>query len=531
MRERDGVVRGRPVRPDRGGGPVGYLAAILLLALVAAALVLSGAGGQIVGYVGAGICKVAQSGGLVDKCPPPDPTGRNPQALDPDAPVQPCLARSETTYLEETLTIPTKRVDVRTNSRGTLQLNKRVGPDGTVVWEVVDFTWGEGGVATPDVGGGPVKGGVWGGLMLTNGKVYGGFRTEEEARRFFDDLRNHRIGSEVKFSLRTNPLTGGFVWLGTRLPWVGDDFDRYMGGSEPDRPPTAEYMEGGVTGGFKAELRLSRVKVPLKGRGWLVSGSETNLQNGERTTYYTQRGEFEAGVQVEVGDIVQRLPAPLRQRAQQGMEDGLEAVLTAIERRFKGEFGNDFLLLPEHRAQLKAAIKVNPSIGLNYKHRGGTTWAVTEDKDGNVVGLSQVRNGQDILYARVDAKVESGNAAGDRLDGTAGKQWILFAQRTLTEKRLDYSRQEDREIIDRYLLDGDTGRVERAWDEGAGTMGRTTYDNTGDTTKLEGRGAEGGRPKTRWGVFEIGRESELHALQSAHYFKPGVGWVPWRSCR
>lgn len=62
-------------------------------------------------------------------------------------------------------------------------------------------------------------------------------------------------------------------------------------------------------------------------------------------------------------------------------------------------------------------------------------------------------------------------------------------------------------------------------------MGRTTYDNTGDTAKLEAKGDTGGKRKTRWGIFELGRETEKHTLQSAEYYKQGVGWVPWTKCR
>jgi hypothetical protein len=513
---------------DRGEGTVSYLAVLLLCAAIIAAIVLGGIGGRISDGISYGICKVLSVGGITGDCPAPG-TGRDPgQAIpDPDEPTQPCLAQSESTYLEETVTIPTKRIDVRTNSRGTLQLNKRVGPDGEPVWEVVDFTWQEGGVATPELGAGPVKGGLWGGLMGTNGKIYGGFRDEKEARKFFEDLKEHRIGSEVKFTVRTNPVSGGLVWLGTKLPWVGDDIDRYMGGSEPDRKPTAEYLEGGLTGGFKADIELSRVKIPLKGRGWLISGTQENKQNGERTTYVTQRGEFEAGVQIDVGDIVQRLPEPLRSRAKQGVADGVDAVMVLIEKQLTK---NGLVMVPGQRAQIRAAVKLNPSIGLNYKHRGGTTWGITEDKNGKVVRVSQVQNGQDILYARVDGKAKA-DGDGGKAQGTLGAQWILFAQRTLTDKNLDHSKPADRAIIDQYLRDGDTDALERAWDAGAGTMGRTTYDNTGDTAKLEAKGDTGGKPKTRWGIFELGRETEKHNLQSAEYYKQGVGWVPWTKCR
>ncbi len=516
---------------DRGEGAVGYLAVLLLIAAVLATLVLAGLGGRVGASLEYAICRVLQAGGLVGHCEPPKPSDGRKAVPDPDAPQRPCLAHSESTYLEETLTIPTKRVDVRSNSRGTLQLNKRVGPDGKPQWEVVDFTWGEGGVATPETGAGPVKGGVWGGATVTNGKVYGGFRDEREARKFFEDLKEHRIGSDVKFTLRTNPISGGFVWLGTKLPWVGDDVDRYMGGSEPDRKPVGEYMEGGLTGGAKADIELGRLKIPLKGRGWLVSGSQTDLRNGEKTTYYTQRGEFEAGIQIDVGDVIQKLPAPVRKRAQQGLEDGLDAVMDVIEARLRSELGNGFVMLPEQRSQIRAQVRLNPSGGLNYKHRGGTTWGVTHDKDGKVVRVTQVKNGQDIVYFRADGKLRSTGGSGGKADGTAGKQWIIYAQRTLTEKALDHSRTEDRPVIDRYLRDGDTDAVERAWDDGAGTMGTVTYDNTGDTGKLEGKGASGKKPKSWLGIFEVGRENEKHTMQSARYFKPGVGWVPWPSCR
>ncbi len=501
---------------------------LLLCAAIVAAVVVGGVGGLISDGISEGICKVLRAGGMGQNCPL-DPGGNRPgkAAPDPDEPTQPCLAQSESTYLEETVTIPTRRVDGRTNSRGTVQLNKRVGPDGKPVWEVVDFTWGEVGVATPEVGGGPVKGGVWGGYTVTNGKVYGGFHDEKEARRFFEDLKEHRIGSDVKFTVRTNPVSGGLVWLGTRLPWVGDDFDRYMGGSEPDRKPTSEYLDDGLTGGVKADIELSSIKVPLKGRGWVVTGSQNNLQNGEKTTYYTQRGEAEAGVQIDVSRLVRLLPEPARTRAKQGFADGIDAVMVLVEQ----ELGkNGLKMLPGQRAQVRAAVKLNPSIGLNYKHRGGTTWAVTQDENGNVVRLSQVQNGQDILYARVDGKLKA-DGEGAKAQGTLGQQWILFAQRTLTEKTMDASKPEEREVIERYLRDGDDGAVERAWDDGLGTMGRTTYDNTGETSKLEAKGDGGGKPKSRWGIFEIGRETERHTLQSAEFYKPGTGWVPWAKCR
>ncbi|MEU6039255.1 hypothetical protein ABZ801_28020 [Actinomadura sp. NPDC047616] len=520
-------------RRDAGEGPLSYLVVALLCAALALALVLSGIGGRVVSSIAAAVCQIGESAGLVQDCRPPGGGGRGQAQRDPDEPATGCVPFMESHYLEETVGIPLRYVDVRTNSRGTLQLIERVGPDGRRAWEVVDFTWGEGGVGTPDgLRAGPAGGGVWGGLTITNGKVYGGFTSEKEAREFFDDLRDHRIGNEVKFTLRTNPLTGGFVWLGSRLPWVGDDIDRFMGGSEPDREPTEEYMDGGLTGGFRADLDVSagpaQLKLPFKGRGWLLTGSRVNNTNGQTTHYFTQRGEFEAAVQVDVSRLVRTLPASVRRQVQQGLDEGVDVVLDMIERQLRGQYGNGFVLLPEQRAQMRAQIKINPSVGFNYKHRGGTQWGVTYDRDGDIVGINQIQNGQDIVYVRVDGRTSGQNGVGDRGQLTVGGQWILFAQRTVTEKNLDYSSAEDRAVIDRYLRDGDTDAVERAWEGGAGTMSRLTYDNTGDTTKLEGRGST---PRRRLGFVEIGREAERHSLQSAHYYRKGQGWVPWQGCR
>jgi hypothetical protein len=525
-------VVGRPGR-DRGEGPIGYLVVLLLCAMIVAALVLSGLGGQVVRYIGAAVCQVADAGGLVDGCDSVEPPGDGRPQTNPDIPASGCVPYMQREYLEETVTVPVRYVDARTNSRGTLQLIERIGPDGKPTWEVVDFTWGEGGVGTPEVPAGPVKGGIWGGLTLTNGNVYGGFSSEEEARRFYDQLREHRLGSEIKFGLRTNPVTGGLVWLGSRLPWVGDDIDRYMGGSEPDREPTESYMEGGLTGGFRGsaefDLKVANLKFPFKGRGWLLAGTRVNNVNGEITSYYTQRGEVEVAVQIDVGDVIRRLPKRLREGAQRGLEEGLDAALDAIEGQLKGKYGNDFMLSPQHRTQMKTQIKLNPSIGFNYKHRGGTQWAVTTDAAGNLLRLTQTQDGQDVLYVRADGKA-GGTGPDGKGEVTAGGQWILFAQRVVTQKDLDYTSLEGREIIDRFLRDGDTGAVERAWAQGAGTMSRLTYDNTGETTKLEAQGSRAS-PKRRLGMIEISRESEEHTLTTAQYYTPGVGWTEWKECR
>lgn len=504
------------------------MAVLLLVAIVMAVLLLAGLGGGVLRYVSAGICKVAGSGGLVVQCEPPGPPG-GPRVVDPYAPDRPCLVHSDTHYLEETVTIPTKRVDVRSGSRGTMQLNKFIGPDGRPYWEVADFTWGEGGVATPDLGSGPLTVGAWGGLMVTNGRIYR-FDDEDEARDFYRRLEEHRIGDDLKFTVRTNPITGGLVWLGTRLPGVGDDIDDWIGGSEPDRPPSAEYLEGGLTGGFKGEGALWKLKIPFKGRGWLIGGSRTDHRTGRTTTYFTERGEGEVAVQIDLSDIWRLLPKGARERAAAGMDDALEAALSLLEKQLGGRLGPDFRLPAGDRTQIKNAIKLNPSAGLNYKHRGGTTWAVTEDKDGDIVGLSKIDNSQDLLYLRVDGRL-TGIGPGGTAKAGAGGQWVLLARRTLTERSASYSDPDGRRTIDDFLRTGNGRILDGYFEQGGGQQSRIVFDVDGNTTKMDGKGSLEGRKRDYGGLFELGEEWETHSVKEAQYFRPGTGWVTWTGCR
>ncbi|WP_019634350.1 hypothetical protein [Actinomadura atramentaria] len=516
---------------DRGEGALPLVGILLLVAAVVVALMVVQPGGRLVSAAETAICRVLHAGGAADRCDepavPPVPLGR-----DPDQPVQACNAGYESHYLEETVTIPFRYADARTNSRGTLQITKRVGPDGVPFWEVGDFTWGELGAGEGIEKGGDIgfKAELWAGAQITNGNVYR-FGSESEAREFYDDLLKHRIGNAAKFTFRTNPVTGGLAWLGGKLPWVGDDIDRWMGGSEPDRDPASSYTEGGLTGGFKGEGSLEAVKVPFKGRGWLTVGSQTDHRTGQQTDYFTRRGEAEVAVQIDFSAIWDRLPAGMRQRAAAGMDDALEAAMALVERTLRAKYGPEFHLDAGYRSQIKTQLKLRPSGGINYKHRGGTTYALTYDKNGDLIRMTKTENGQDVVYVRADGKFDGKNDVGDKAGATYGKQWILFGRRTITDKTLDLTDPDDLAALKRFFtgLDGDA--LDRYFQSGGGTMSRTVYDNDGDTGKLEGKGKAKGRKKDWGGVFELSEEDEKNVLRSAEYYKPGLGWIDWKPCR
>ncbi|MFB4300715.1 hypothetical protein [Actinomadura sp. NTSP31] len=506
--------RGGPA--DRGASVPEYAGILALVAALCASLFVLG----IPGRTSDAVCRALHRMHLGDACAGGGGRGGR---TDPDEPTTACTTGIETKYLEETVTIPA-RINVRTNSRGTVQLTRRVGPDGKSTWEVTDFTWGEGAAASPDLDFGFGKFGIWGGGQFTNGTVYS-FDGEKEAKKFFDDLVDHRIGNTAKFVVRTNPVTGGLSWLVGKAPWVGKYYDRWIGGSEPEKEPSADYQEGGPTGGFKGELNLWKVKLPFKARGWLIDGTRTDRKTGERTTYYTEKGEAEIGLLVDLGDIWKALPKGTRERAAAGAADALTLAVNEIGKR-AGAKGIE--LTPAETEKIKGQIRVDPNVGLNVKHRGQTTWAYTEDKDGNPLGLTKTSNSQNVIYFRADGKAK-GSLEGDKGELTAGGQWILSSERTVTDKTLDYSDPQDRQAMEDYQRTGDDGALDDYFDGGGGRMSRLTYDVTGDTGKLDAKGETAGKRKLG-GLFETSSEHQANTLTGAQYYKPGEGWVPWKRC-
>lgn len=525
---------------DGGASAVEYAALLALAGVLVAALWGAGVFDPMAEGVRQATCRLFR----IDPCTPSD---RPPVAArDPHEPLQPCTTLIDTHFLEETITIPTKRVDVRTSSRGTMQITRRVQGDGKPdIWEVTDFTWGEGGVATPNIGKSTVSsdgsGGrtgfkiaAWGGVILTNGNVYR-FESEQEARDFYRRLEEHRIGGQVRFTLRTNPISGGPVWLLGKLPWVGDDIDEWFGGSEPDREPDLSYTDGGLTGGFNGEAEVPFVSLPFKGRGFWITGTRVDNTNGDHTVYFQDREEAELAVQIDLSAVWKRLPASARSQAAGGLDSALELALQEIERLLRDRFGPDFSIPTAQRSEIKAGIRINPDIGLNVKYRRARTFAYTEDRNGTPKALVETDSDQLVVYARASAKAKVDNG-GDKADAGGNAQWILGGRRWIEEKTLDYADPEDRRIIDRYLAEGGGGHstvVDDYFARGGGTRARLTYDNGGDTWKGSGTAETTSRKskaKRKWGVVEIGDEQETNRLIEAEYFSPGKGWVKWDKC-
>lgn len=493
---------------DRGASVPEYVGIVALVAAVCASLFVLG----VPGRTSDAVCRALHTMRLTGAC---SATGTAAGKADPDEPRTACTTGIESRYLEETVTIPT-RLNVRSNSRNTVQIERKVGSNGKPSWEVSDFTWGEGGLASPDFKFSFGKLGIWGGGQFTNGDVYS-FDNEQDAKKFFDDLVDHRIGNTAKFVVRTNPITSGFSWLAGKTPFVGKYYDRWIGGSEPDKEPSADFQEGGITGGFKGELNLWKLKLPAKARGWLIDGTRTDRKTGQRTTYFTEKGEAEVGVLVNLGDVWKKLPKGARERAAAGAADALALAVNEISERL-GAKGIE--LTPTETEKIKGRIQLNPNAGLNFKRRTQTTWAYTEDKDGNMLGLTKTSNTQDVLYFRADGKL-GGSVGSDKGEVIAGKQWLLLSERNVTEKALDYADPQDRKALEEYRQTGDDAALDRYFTAGGGRMSRLTYDVTGDTDKLDANSGA---------LFEGSGEHQINTLTGAQYYKAGQGWVPWKRC-
>jgi hypothetical protein len=559
------------MRLDRGTGAVDYLAVVVVIAAILAAIAVSGIAERVADGAEAAICRILIVAGIEpNTCQlPPRTPGAHQAISDPDEPTHSCVVRNERQYLEETVTFPVRYLDVRTNSRGTVALKRGIEPGGKQISEVEDYTWGEGAAATPsirkstidsDAPTGPqeTRGpdfGAWGGISITNGKVYR-FDDEKEARKFRDDLQDHRIGGPVKFTLRTNPLTGWAVWLAGKLPLVGDGIDEFMGGSEPDRKPSAEYLEGGLTGGFNGDLPLGNIAAaPFKGRGWLVDGQLKDNETGETTVYFRDSAEGEAGLQFDMANVWKKLPVGFRERVARGLDDDLDAVLAVIETQLKGEFGKDVAMSPDQRDELKKALKINPDVGVNFKGRIGAQYALTQDKNGNPVKFTKTDWKQLIFYLRVGGKT-GGTVRNEKLTGSGNAQWSPLAHRWETEKTLDLEDARDLQAaqdffgkdagdlveksVNPFTRWSGRGGLDEYFDQGGGTMARYTYFTDAASGKMTGNGERSTtvpksdtkqkKTKRKYGLLEIGAEEETNDLAAAEYFKPGQGWVRWRRC-
>jgi hypothetical protein len=566
---------------DRGDMTIQNLAVIVLIAAITASIFATGIPGRVAGGIEEAICRILHLGGLVADCHPavlppiagpsatprptaaepspglttfptaqptgqptqpqpqpspgPSPTGpaydpgptQNPQPTPhSEVPTNGCIRGMDGRYLEETFVLSRKVFGVRTSSRGYMVIRQVVGPDGKVKWEVSDYTWGEGAAwAGADKGGDDstvsAKVQAWLGGMVTNGHTYD-FNDEKSARDFYDKLAQRRIGGYgVKFTLRTNPITGGSIWAIGKIPGIGGWFSKFMGSKEPDQPSSSHWTEEGLTGGAQIDVNMklaggTSVTIPMKGRGWVVGGTRTTdsgPDQGDVTTYRRDNGEAEASVQFGSDDLMKYAPGGKWTSA------AALAAIEAITLRLQNQFHQHIVIPPA----LVALIKKSPDIAINIKRKVGTTDALTVDKNGYGKSFSRTEDSQWNFYVRVGAS--HGIGGSGKVSGNV--QNSLYATRTIATKTLDLRNPNDYDFFRNWSGSGDDGALDAYLQGGGGNESQLNFDAGVHSGKLGINDIPALKGLLQ---FELNTESETDRLVDARYYKPGTGWVTWQQC-
>ncbi|MCW2913986.1 MAG: hypothetical protein JWN52_2054 [Actinomycetia bacterium] len=566
---------------DRGDMTIQNLAVIVLIAAITASIFATGIPGRVAGGIEEAICRILHLGGLVADCHPavlppiagpsatprpttsepspglttlptaqptgqptqpgplpqptpgPSPTGppsngapppRSPQATPhSEVPTSGCIRGMDRRYLENIFGLSRKIFGVRTSSRGYMMIRQVVGPDGKATWEVSDYTWGEGALLAGGNLGNPddpasTETQGWLGGMVTNGHSYS-FGDEKSARDFYENLAKQRIGGlGVKFTLRTNPLTGGPVWAIGKIPVVGGWFSKFMGSKEPDQPSSSHWTETGVTGGMQVDIKVNAgasLSVPMKGRGWVVDGTRTTdsgPNQGDVTHYHRDRGEVEASLQIGAGDLMRYAPGGKWTSA------AALAAIEAITLRLQTHYHQHIVIPPA----LAALIIKSPDVAINIKRKVGTTDSLTVDKNGYGKSYSRTEDSQWNFYVRV----------GKSLGGSKGKlsgnvQETLYSTRTITNKTLDLQNPNDYNFFRNWLSSWDDGAFDSYLQQGGGNESQLNFDAGVHSGKIGINKVPALKGLLQ---FELNTEYETDKLVNARYYKPGTGWVTWQQC-
>jgi Flp pilus assembly pilin Flp len=536
------VLANRRVPADRGAGPVEYLAIVLFIALVVAALVLSGIGTSVSAYIDAAVCRVGSAGGL-DTC------ARSPGTVDP--PAQPVVQRPENTcnatldndYGELAVTFPVRFVDIRGGIRLGYQQRRIVTPGSPDRWEVTVYGFGEGAVATPSLPGGQtdtddplgptqprgvsVGGGAWLGLNVTGGETYS-FDSAKEAEDFPWRYAKKRAQDLANVALETNPVTALPTKLIKVIPWLGDKVKDVLEGDP--LPPRKEWsVEAGPTGGFSGKLDLFRkVALSVGGRGWHLMGVRRN-DKGETTFTMKDAVEVEPSVVIDIGEFLPR-------KVRGGINGRIDKVIDKIEQDLSKKYGVVFRL----PAKARAALIANwPDIGLTWKGKMSIGYQLTTDRQGNLTRYGKTVDMQGNWYGRgtdeVATKKKDKRAVLNVQVPLGGGREVQQSSLDLTDPRnLDAARDFFSSAAQTWAalpvgaqvaLSPEAQRLDRLT-ETAGTRTRQTYESNVGNTKFTGEA----KSSKGSGLVELKLEQEKNVLSEAEIWEEGRGWVPWTAC-
>ncbi|MBC6457756.1 hypothetical protein [Actinomadura sp. HBU206391] len=495
---------------ERGAGATDYLVVLLLIAVLAGAIAVSPAAGGVRSGIEKAICRVGQAGGLQKEC---EPAGDKPPplvAVDPDMPTANCLTDIDYEYLENTTSARLKRVDILTDGGGQITLRRYVQGNGKPdLWQVWDMGWSDAGVGTP--GENKFKAGIWAAIAGSNTEIYN-FTDEKQARDFYEQLKDYRLGNWFKLAVRTNPISGAVVRLGS---WMfGDGVDEFWGGKEPDRKPSQEVYDGGLWFGGFNDVALGKLPFSIVGKDWgTASGGVWKDNDTGETTYYLQGSDqLMESLEIDIERALKALGLDKKTTA------NLNKAMDWMEQQLSKQLGTP-IKFPDG---LRRGLATDSGVGVGLRGTISRWYGLTVDKNGKPVSFVQLDDVQGSWHLRGDISVGPlGFWYQNSMDGV----------RWRTTKTLDLTDPKQMGALSLVLRQAGQGAggtivapflLDELFDKGLGTMGKVDYDYEVTTAN----------PNLNAGIGAMSFEWEGGSSKatSAQYFKPDVGWVPWEKC-
>jgi hypothetical protein len=552
--------RGGPVGgwlSDRGTGALDYIAAIALVAAVAGVLVVSPIPSDIARRAKIEICKVVHWPRASDECETASTPVPQPVAVDPDIPAGQCLTSIENEYLEPgaTVGVAKKALNVMQDGGSQVTLRKYIQPDGTPAWEVWDMGWSDAGALAGINGKKKLmnrefqgSAGAWATLEGTNAEIYE-FTNEKEALAFQKQQRDYRIGdpaSWAKVAVRTLPISGGFTRLLGGLPVVGDSIEDFMGGREPERKPDQEYYDGGLWLGAFNDVGPAGLPASLVGRDWATAsgGLWQYNKSGDKTLYFQASNQVMESVEFDLEPTLKALKLDKKvgadvvkglQAAQGQVVAGLVAQYVKLygkagaaqfEQKVNAKFASALGKLKNVPPPLLRGLATDSGAGIGGRATNSVWYGFTYDKNNKLKSFTEVDDEQLSWHYRVDAGVGP---------VSAWYQSSLTGERTRDTKTVDLTDPQQKAAFDAEMkklgqgpirmVEGFNG-LKDMFDRGVGTMAKTTYDYDVQTLV----------PSANVDLYAVGAglsvewEKNHSELTGGQYWKPGVGWLPWKQC-
>lgn len=561
-------MNGERLLRDRGEGPVGYLAAIVLLAAVLAAIAVSGAAAAVTTGTEDAICRVLSVGGIGDcggrdvpptappspgatptggptGAPTSTPTGPSPSpapsaspspsatpstsggptptpsTTPPVQPVQPvdrpepvCSGDADIGYRDVTVIVPVRYVNARGSVRVFYSITKVIGKDGKVKWVVAVGGYGELGVSAPAI---PFLKGAWLGGNGTGTQTYS-FDNEKEAREFPLKYAQTRAKQALEYNPAIAPLL--------KVPFLGDKLRDFLG--DTSLPPADKTgIEVGPAGGATPNITLPGEIVDLSAptRFWSLGGVARD-KDGNWILNLRDKALTDPTLMVDLS----KLPRQVLQR-------GADAVLTYVEKQGKDKFGPEFKVPDKLRSYVATAVKRGVKAGMTVEFIGQNDLQYTLDRHGRPVKFS--RSTTFSWTARLRGNV----SPLDNVPITGQVPLPVFSGgRTTTNYLLDlrdpHNRAEATRLFAQGALTWKAG-MGSAWNHltpqgqrldelfrKRGTVTELTYDESagGLSGSVEGMG------KREEGAFRLEGENGHSELTGARIWRDGQGWVPWTEC-